>query len=132
MALSPWPDAGTDRDSAIAALRTAISNSRPLKQPDGTPDTDGETRLTERLNQVGSVASAMVEREAPGAPDAIKDEAVVRFSGYLFSAYWGDRQKSSLGPRATEYVVNHSAMFRSCGSKGLLAPWKVRRAGVIG
>ena len=132
MALSPWPDAGTDRDSAIAALREAVSNSRPLKRPDGTPDTDGETRLTERINQVGSVASAMVEREAPGAPDAIKDEATIRLSGYLFSAYWGDRQKSSLGPMSTEYVTNHAPMFRNCGAKGLLSPWKVRHAGVIG
>ena len=97
--------AGTDRDSAIAALREAVSNSRPLKRPDGTPDTDGETRLTERINQVGSVASAMVEREAPGAPDAIKDEATIRFAGYLRAADWGDVSKMTLGPKSQEFVV---------------------------
>ncbi len=133
MALSPWPNAGTQaRTNAIATLRPLLSTSLPLKKPDGTPDADGETRLETRLNQVGMTAAAMVEREAPSAPQAAKDEAVIRFAGYLFSARWGELEKSSLGPRDRNFVTNHAPMFRNCGAKGLLAPWKVRRAGAIG
>ena len=117
---------------AIDALRESITSSLPLRDPHGEIDTPGERRLTERLNRIGETAAAMVEREAPGAPQPIKNEAVVRFAGYLFYAAWGEKQSQSLGPRSTEFVTNHAPMFRNCGAKGLLSFWKVRRAGAIG
>ena len=115
MALSPWPTSAGALANATATLKAAI---RATDDP-----------LTQR---VGAVAAAMVEREAAGAPQAIKDEAVIRFAGYLRAADWGDISKMSLGPMSREMVTNHAPMFRNCGAKGLLAPWKVRRAGVIG
>ena len=81
--------------------------------------------------QLLQTASALVEREAPNAPEAIQNESVVRFAGYLAQSDFGTIRKEGLGPRDVEYVVNHAAMFRNCGAKGLLSPWKVRRAGAI-
>ena len=115
MALSPWPTSSVALATATATLRAAI------RGPDDT--------VTQR---VGAVAAAMVEREAASAPQAIKDEAVIRFAGYLRSADWGDISKMSLGPRSRDMVTNHAPMFRNSGAKGLLSPWKIRRAGAIG
>ena len=79
-----------------------------------------------------AAATAMVEKEAPGAPEAIQNEAVIRFSGYLAQADYGThRSETSVGNKSMEYVTNHSAMFRNCGAKGLLSPWKIRRAGIF-
>ena len=122
MALSPWPAATATvaRAAAIATLRTDCGiGSRP---------TDDE------INRIGEAVAALVEREAPGAPEAIKTEAVIRLSGYIFHTTKSQGfAKESLGPRSVEYSTdNHAAMFRNSGAKGLLASWKIRRAGVIG
>ena len=81
--------------------------------------------------RLGMTAAELVEREAPGAPQAIKNEAVVRMAGYLSQADYGSHRQETIGPLSVEYVVNHAAAFRNCGAKALLAPWRVRRAGVI-
>ena len=78
-------------------------------------------------------AQARVERYAPGAPAAVKVEAVIRLTGYLDqSDYGGVKRESIGGVREVEYTVNHAAAFRNCGAAGLLSPWKERRAGAIG
>ena len=81
--------------------------------------------------QLLQTVTALVEREAPNAPEAIQNEAAVRFAGYLAQSDFGTIRKEGIGPRDVEYVVNHAAMFRNCGAKGLLSPYKVRRAGAI-
>lgn len=81
---------------------------------------------------LGMAAAELVEREAPGAPLAIKNQAVVLMVGYLAQADFGSIRQEEIGPRKVEYVVNHAPAFRLCGAKALLAPWKVRRAGAIG
>ncbi len=98
----------------------------------------------ERVDGLLQVAAALIEQYAPGAPAAVKTEASVRFCGYLnespgFGAVRATdaaRQpgtEGAPGGRAgTEYVVNHGAMFRTCGAMGLLTRWKVRRAGAVG
>lgn len=65
------------------------------------------------------VAEAMVSRHAPGAPEAVRDEAAIRIAGYLL-----DAPPSPAGP-------DHAAVMLHCGAAGLLSPWKVRRAGAI-
>ena len=74
----------------------------------------------------------MVERYAADAPQPLKDEAVIRFAGYLAQCDFGSHVKESLGPMDTEYVTNHAAMFRNSGAAALLNRWRVRRAGAIG
>ncbi|MCY4468369.1 MAG: hypothetical protein OXC08_06575 [Thiotrichales bacterium] len=96
----------------------------------------GDNQLdTDALDGLGSLAGARVEREAPGAPQAAKNEAVIRYSGYLAHSLQGGAgvvRKVTTGPFDREFVVNHANAWRHCGAGGLLAPWKVRRAGVIG
>ena len=86
-----------------------------------------------RAAEVGELAAALIERYAPGAPAAVKDEAAIRFAGYLSqSSSFGAIRKGGVGPLSVEYIANHAAMFRNCGASSLLTHWKIRRAGVIG
>ena len=65
------------------------------------------------------------------APDAIHNEAVVRFAGYLYGSDYGGIRSEELGPHRVEYVTNHAAMFRNSGAAALLTRYKRRRAGAI-
>ena len=84
------------------------------------------------LDSLGKVASARVERDAPRAPQATRDEATIRFAGYLMHSGFGTLSQDKVGPLEIEHVTNHANAWRNCGAGGLLAPWKIRRAGVIG
>ena len=77
-ALSPWPPttAPSQRTAAIARLKAAIGGR--------AEDSD------EAACALGDMASARVEKEAPGrAASPIKDEAVIRYAGYLAQADFG-------------------------------------------
>ena len=119
MALSPWPSAGTKaRTAAISKLRRACVHFL-----------EDDTRAGE----IGELAAALVERYSPGAPADVKDEAVIRFAGYLSqSASFGAIRKGGVGPLSVEYITNHASMFRNSGAAAILTHWKIRRAGVIG
>ena len=117
MALSPWPTSAAALTAARAQLKAAIG---------------GDDLTDARLDQLGATASALVEREAPGAPGAVKDEATIRTAGYLHGSDFGGIRSESIGPRSVEYTASHAAMFRNCGAKSLLRPWRVRNAGIIG
>ena len=118
MALSPFPNAGTQaRTAAIGKLRRVIINLED--------DT--------RAGEIGELAAALVERYAPAAPAAVKDEALLRFVGYISqSSSFGAIRKGGVGPLSVEYVTNHASMFRNCGAAALLTNWRIRRAGAIG
>ena len=115
--LSPWPATATARAAAVARLQAAVAGR--------TLDSD------EEANAVGELAAARVEREAPGAPQSVRDEATIRYSGYMAGADYGGIRKEVIGPRDTEYITNHSNAWRNSGAAGLLSPWRIRRAGVI-
>lgn len=128
--LSPWPTTPAAIESATARLREAFG---PGIAPHTLPDAP--------LQSLGSVAAALVEREAAGAPQPVKDEAVIRFAAYLAQTQvpkvvtqveFVGAGPGVNGPHSAEYVTNHSAAFRHCGAKAMLSPWRVRRAGVIG
>lgn len=116
--LSPWPTTPAALANATARLKAAVQGA--------AADSD------ERAAGLGAVASAMVEQYAPDAPVAIKDEAVIRFAGYLAQSDFGGIGKESIGSRDVEYTVNHANAFRNCGAAALLTRWRVRRAGAIG
>ena len=118
-ALSPWPatTTPTQRAAAIARLKAAVA---------GRAATSDEAACA-----LGELAAARVEKEAPGAPQAVKDEAVIRLSGYWAQADYGTVRKEDIGPMSREHVTNHANAWRNCGAAGLLAPWRVRRAGVV-
>ena len=116
-ALSPWPTTPVASSAAIARLKAAVA---------------GAAEDDERAGSLGAMAGAFVEKEAPGAPQAIKDEAVIRFAGYLAQSDFGGVRAEQVGEVRLEHAANHGMAFRHSGAKALLAPWKVRRAGAIG
>ena len=79
-----------------------------------------------------AAATAQVEEYAPDAPEAVQNEAVVRFAGYLAQSDFGGFRRDEIGQKSAEYETNHAAIFRRCGAAGLLTRWKKRRGGVIG
>ena len=81
--------------------------------------------------RVLAVASARVTRYAPGAPDEIHNEAVIRLAGYLAQSDYGGISEETVGPMTVKRPVNHAAMFRNSGAAGLLAPWRTHRAGSV-
>ena len=115
--LSPWPDADPELTAARDYLRANFA---------GRTDDDAS------LIALGEAASALVERYAPGAPAAIKTEAVTRCVGYMAqSDFGGVASETSVGSQTVAWTVNHSGMFRNCGAAGLMSPWRIRRAGAI-
>ena len=117
MALTPWP-------STKAALETAISRFRAAV---GAADSITD----ERIGGIGAAASAMVEMYAPSAPESLREEAAIRFGGYLAESSFGAHTKETMGPLDLQHA-NHAAMFRNSGAAALLSRWRIRRAGAIG
>ena len=89
----------------------------------GAAETDGAEIL--------AAVTAIVEAEAPDAPEAVQNEAVVRLGGYLAQSDYGGIVKEEIGAKSVEYAMNHAAAFHRSGAKGLLSRWKRRRAGAI-
>ena len=114
--LSPWPTT----PAALAAARACLKAEVDRDMTD------------ERADALGMAASALVEREAPAAPQVIRNEAVIRAAGYLRQSDYGGIRSEEIGPRRVEYSMNHGMAFRHSGAKALLSPWKVRRAGSVG
>ena len=96
-------------------------------------DLAAETASTvARAERVLPVVVAQIERYAQGAPVAVKNEAAIRFGGYLLQSDYGAIRTETLGPKSAEYQMNHAAMFRNSGAAALLTNWKVRRGGATG
>ena len=117
--LSPFPGVTmtAQRPAAVACIKASIS---------------GGAKLTDdRAAALGETASEMVERFAPDAPDAIRNEAVIRVAGWLHSREPKPVQAVTLtsGFRLDfrERFFSPNAM-RNSGARELLTPWRVRRA----
>ena len=102
----------------MAAARAYLE---PLVGLDATDDAS-------RIDALIEAAAALIEREAPGAPAGVKREAVVRMAGYLAQSDYGGYRSETIGDKSVSYPTTHAAMFRRCGAKALLSPWKKRRA----
>ena len=85
----------------------------------------------DRATRVLPVVVEMITRFAPHAPEAVANEAALRFGGYLLGSDFGVIRREELGPMNVEYVTNHAAMFRNSGAASLLTGYKRRRAGAI-
>ena len=77
------------------------------------------------------VATALVVRYAPDAPDAMQNEAVIRACGYLSQQPESAQRSDRIGDVETQWAPNNLSALRHSGAMALLSPWKVRRAGVI-
>ena len=117
-ALSPWPAATATvaRTAAVARLKQAVAGRA--------------AESDEAASALGEMAAARVEREAPAAPQAVRDEAVIRLAGYMAGADYGGVRSETIGPRKVDYTINHANAWRNCGAHALVAPWRSHRAGV--
>ena len=104
----------------MAVTIDAAALSEAIKQP---------SALAER---VLAVATEMVQRYAPDAPEAVQNEAVIRTSGYLAQHPSDARRDSTTGGVSSSWAVTHTSALRHSGAMSLLSPWKVRRAGAVG
>ena len=120
MALSPWPNAGTQaRTVSIAKLKRRVS---------GLSSADDAT-----VAELGETAATIIEEFSPGAPQAIKDAAMIRYVGYINQAPPGAIQKIGLPDIDIEFrQAPPASSFQLSGAKALLTRWKVRRGGAIG
>lgn len=86
-----------------------------------------------RAERLLDVALERVNAYAPLAPVAAKNEAIIRFAGYLTGSDYGGVKSESIGPRSVEYTPpsTNAAMFRNSGAAGLLTIYRRRRAGVV-
>lgn len=77
---------------------------------------DSDDQLTRNIE----AATQRADRQAPDAPTATRTEAVIRYVAWLYE-----------GPMAYG-SISEAGAWRRCGAESLLAPWTVRRGGVIG
>ena len=87
-----------------AAMRLGDGATAPVPPLDG---------ILARLLGVGSATAELL---APGAPEAIQNEAVVRFAGYLYDMPAAGRN------------TGYAAAWNNSGAAALCSPWIVRRA----
>ena len=117
--LSPFPNATmtAQRPAAIACIKASISG--------------GANLTDDRAAALGEAASALVERFAPDAPGAIKNEGVIRVAGWMHARVPQPIQAISLSSGfrldLRERFFSPSAMTNS-GARSLLMPWRLRRA----
>ena len=102
----------------MAVTRTLVELAADLRLGDGTTEPTGPQGIV--LNRIAATAREMVEHLAPNAPEAVQNEAYVRLAGWLYDA---DPSGSTPGGPSA---------LRSSGAAAILAPYKLRRAGVIG
>ena len=117
MALVPWPTDTAELAAATARVKQALL-------ADDVPDAV--------IQGWAGAGAELVQRYAPDAPDAIKDEALIRISGYLKSQPKAPQQSVTVGPMTASYTTSALSAARNSGAYALLSPYKIRRAGVIG
>ena len=131
--LSPWPSATAlvALERARNALRKAIGGTQsvaadpnanpPVVAVLGIPDDD-------TIDRLGAVASARVENYAKMAPQVVRNEATIRFAGYLRTQPSLIRTLTAGSVQLDYQLSGHVRPFVSCGAKALLAPFVRRRA----
>ena len=114
--LAPWPISPMALAGATACLEAVLD-----------PALDDA-----RVQALGATAAALVERYAPSAPQAIKNEAVIRCAGWLHGQPAAAVRTEAQGEISTSYAPTMQSALRHSGAMALLTAWKVRRAGAIG
>ena len=77
------------------------------------------------------VATELVTRYAPDAPDAISNEAIIRCAGWLAEQPSTAIRSETEGDIRTSYIPMMQSALRHSGAMALLSAWKIRRAGAI-
>lgn len=82
-----------------------------------------------RAASVLAAVTALVERYAPDAPEAVKDEATIRCAGWLAQAPAGGVRSETEGDISTAFAPSMTGCMAASGAKALLSGWRTRRAG---
>ena len=119
VSLAPWPT--QTAAVALAAARDCLRNAI------------GAAGLSAaRIDALGGTAAAMVERYAPAAPQAVKNEAVIRLAGWLKSSPAGDLAPTGAGTLTFSWRPGASRnALRNSGAMGLLSGWHRPRAMIL-
>ena len=81
-----------------------------------------------RTDRIVEAAALAVDRYAPSAPDDISDEAFVRYASALATATANtNRHSIQSGEIRVRFITDDADLFRRCGAKALLSPYRVRR-----
>ncbi len=112
-----------------AAIRQLAAS---LKQSVPATGSLADDSMSIRLDQLASMVSARTEKEAPGAPQSARDEAVVRGVGYLLQAGTGAIRSKRVDVLEVEYTPSNVRWWYNCGASSVLAPWYAPRGGIIG
>ena len=104
------------RPAAIACIKASIAG--------------GASLTDDRAAALGEVASAQVERFAPSAPGAVKNEAVVRLAGWQHAREPKPIQAVTVGAIRMDFRERFYSpdALRNSGARALLTPWRARRA----
>ena len=78
-----------------------------------------------------ATVTALIDRYAPDAPDAVSNEAAIRCAGWLTEQPHAAVRSETIGDIATSYAPSMQSALRHSGAMALLSPWRVRRAGAI-
>ena len=82
-------------------------------------------------DRLRTMATALVMRWAPDAPEAVLNEAVIRTAGYVVQRPAAGSERQIEGDSGVDtgervrYGISHDVL-RLCGATDLLAPWRVR------
>ena len=86
-----------------------------------------DASLQARVDSIHAAASARITRYAPGAPDAVKTEAIIVYGGWIYQS--GAQSRSVFPTDGEGLPVNVSRAFLLSGAQGLLSSWRRPRAG---
>ena len=83
-----------------------------------------------RLDALGEAASAQVERFAPDAPQAVRNESTLRLAAWLHSRTPRAFNRNAAGGLSIDFRERHFApnALANSGARALLEPWRTLRA----
>lgn len=97
---------------------TVAQLAAALRLGDGTEAP--EEPVLSILTRLKGVGEALVENDAPDAPDSIKEEAMIRVAGYLY-----DQPESPA-------TAGYAAAWKNSGAASLVSRWVKRQAHTVG
>ena len=120
--LSPWATSPAALKTATAALRLELFKTSNASDPFAYDEQD------ELVQRLGGAAAALVEGYCSEAPQAVKDEAVVRCAGWMVQQPSAALRSEKIGDLAVDYATTHVSALRHSGAMALLTVFKIRRA----
>ena len=112
----PAPTSHAQRADAILCIKTSIAG--------------GSSLTDDRAAALGETASELIERFAPDAPQAVRNEATIRVAGWIHAREPKPLQAIVVGGMRLDFRERHYSpdAMRNSGARALLSPWRVRRA----